>query len=122
VADDDVATACSAHRWRGAGIPVGEPVELGSVTSSTSLKGRCESQLAGPAHLEEITRSTTMPPLCNVRIPVPVFIDGGGFELVAALGGAALVLAAVGAHRFSVDAAIAARRGTSRTASTAHAV
>lgn len=51
-----------------------------------------------------------------------VFVDNGGFELVAALGAGALVLAAVGAGRFSVDHLIAARRGAGRPGSTAHEV
>jgi len=43
-----------------------------------------------------------------------VFIDRGGFELVAALGAAALVLAATGAGRLSVDHAVAARQRAAR--------
>ena len=43
-----------------------------------------------------------------------VFIDRGGFELVAALGAAALVLAATGAGRVSVDHVVAARRRAAR--------
>jgi putative oxidoreductase len=38
-----------------------------------------------------------------------VFVDQGGFELVAALGSAALVLAAVGAGRWSLDGLVAPR-------------
>ena len=41
-----------------------------------------------------------------------VFIDGGGFELVAALGAGALVLAATGAGRVSVDHVIGTRLRT----------
>lgn len=44
-----------------------------------------------------------------VHVNKGVFIDGGGFELVAALGAAALVLAATGAGRLSVDHAVGAR-------------
>lgn len=43
-----------------------------------------------------------------VHVSKGVFIDGGGFELVAALGAGALVLAATGAGRISVDHAVRA--------------
>jgi putative oxidoreductase len=53
-----------------------------------------------------------------VHVGNGVFIDGGGFELVAALGAAALVLAATGAGRLSVDHAVGARlRATRRSGS-----
>ncbi|MGY1642640.1 DoxX family protein [Geodermatophilus sp. SYSU D00703] len=39
-----------------------------------------------------------------------LFVDQGGYELVLVLGAAALVLAAVGAGRFSVDHLLAGRR------------
>lgn len=38
-----------------------------------------------------------------VHVPMGVFIDNGGWELVGALGAGALMLAAVGAGRYSVD-------------------
>jgi putative oxidoreductase len=41
-----------------------------------------------------------------------VFVDAGGFELVAALGAGALVLAATGAGRFSLDRVIARWRAS----------
>lgn len=50
-----------------------------------------------------------------------LFIDGGGWELVGALGAGALALAAAGAGRFSLDHAILGRRRTARTATTAPA-
>lgn len=39
-----------------------------------------------------------------------VFVDNGGFELVAAIAAGALVIGAVGDGRFSVDHLIAGRR------------
>ncbi|GAA2723889.1 DoxX family protein [Cellulomonas aerilata] len=57
-----------------------------------------------------------------VHAPNGVFIDDGGFELVAALGAGALVLAVVGAGRFSIDHLIAERRDARRSGTTAHAV
>jgi len=45
-----------------------------------------------------------------------VFIENGGFELVAALGAGALVLAVVGAGRFSVDHLVASRRRSTQDA------
>ncbi|HEX4250003.1 MAG TPA: DoxX family protein [Pseudonocardia sp.] len=45
-----------------------------------------------------------------------VFAQDGGWELVGMIGVGALLLAAVGAGRFSVDHALAARRTTSSTA------
>lgn len=49
-----------------------------------------------------------------------VFVDAGGYELVAALGSAALVLAVVGAGRLSLDAVLAPRvLGARRSRSTA---
>lgn len=54
-----------------------------------------------------------------VHVSNGVFIDGGGFELVAALGAGALVLAATGAGRISVDHAVRAllrRTGPSQPA------
>ena len=44
-----------------------------------------------------------------VHVSKDVFIDAGGFELVAALGAAALVLAATGAGRLSVDHVVGSR-------------
>lgn len=43
-----------------------------------------------------------------------LFVDQGGYELVLVLGAAALVLAAVGAGRFSVDHLLAGRRRAAR--------
>jgi putative oxidoreductase len=43
-----------------------------------------------------------------------VMVGGGGWELVGVIGALALVLAAVGAGRFSVDHAVAGRRATAR--------
>jgi putative oxidoreductase len=43
-----------------------------------------------------------------------VMVTGGGWELVGVIGALALVLAAVGAGRFSVDHAVAGRRATAR--------
>ncbi|MGW0607901.1 DoxX family protein [Streptomyces sp. NPDC002644] len=43
-----------------------------------------------------------------------LFVDQGGYELVLVLGAAALLLAAVGAGRFSVDHLLAGRRRTPR--------
>jgi putative oxidoreductase len=51
-----------------------------------------------------------------------VFVDNGGFELVAALGAGALVLATAGAGRWSVDHLIAAHRAPRRSASPAPAL
>ncbi|MDK3256456.1 DoxX family protein [Blastococcus capsensis] len=45
-----------------------------------------------------------------------LFVDQGGYELVLALGAAALLLAVVGAGRFSVDHLLAGRRRTARSA------
>lgn len=56
--------------------------------------------------------------LVLVHAPNGVFVENGGFELVAALGAGALVLAATGAGRFSVDHLVATRRGARRSAST----
>ena len=53
-----------------------------------------------------------------VHAPNGVFVDAGGDELVAALGAGALVLAAVGAGRLSVDHALAHLRGSRRTDAT----
>lgn len=47
--------------------------------------------------------------LVLVHAPNGVFVDQGGFELVVALGGAALILAAIGAGRFSVDNLVSPR-------------
>lgn len=54
-----------------------------------------------------------------VHIPNGIFIDNGGWELVGAIGAAALMLTAAGAGRISLDHAIAGRRTT--RASTADA-
>lgn len=45
-----------------------------------------------------------------VHISAGVFASDGGWELVGVIGATALVLAAVGAGRFSVDHVLAARR------------
>ncbi|MGC5022467.1 hypothetical protein [Micromonospora sp. DT47] len=59
-----------------------------------------------------------------VHVGNGVFVSASGFELVLALGAAALVLAAVGAGRFSLDRLIAPRlsRGAGRRASEPTAV
>lgn len=54
-----------------------------------------------------------------VHAPNGVFIDNGGFELVAALAAGALVLAATGAGRLSVDHLISTRRAARRPRTTA---
>lgn len=60
-----------------------------------------------------------------VHVPAGVFIDNGGWELVGALGAGALMLAAVGAGRYSVDRVLPGRkhrgRGRSAAASTSAA-
>ncbi|UOY03243.1 DoxX family protein [Blastococcus sp. PRF04-17] len=43
-----------------------------------------------------------------------LFVEQGGYELVLVLGAAALLLAAVGAGRFSVDHLLASRRRTAQ--------
>ena len=49
-----------------------------------------------------------------VHIGGGVFVTDGGWELVGVIGALALVFAAVGAGRFSVDHALAARRSPAR--------
>jgi putative oxidoreductase len=49
-----------------------------------------------------------------VHVGNGVFASDGGWELVAVIGALALVLAAVGAGRYSVDHALAARRTPAR--------
>lgn len=49
-----------------------------------------------------------------VHVPMGVFIENGGWELVGALGAGALMLAAVGAGRFSVDRVLPGRKRRSR--------
>jgi putative oxidoreductase len=49
-----------------------------------------------------------------VHISNGVFVDQGGWELTGVIGAVALVLAAVGAGRYSVDQALAGRRATAR--------
>ena len=50
--------------------------------------------------------------LVLVHAPHGVFVENGGFELVAALGAGALLLVVAGAGRFSVDHLVGQRRGT----------
>jgi putative oxidoreductase len=49
-----------------------------------------------------------------VHVGNGIFVDQAGWELVGAIGAAALVLAAVGPGRFSVDHAMTARRRVAR--------
>lgn len=58
-----------------------------------------------------------------VHIPAGLFIQGGGWELVGALGAGALALAATGAGRFSLDHAVLGgrRRGQRSRATSASA-
>ncbi|MER5478781.1 DoxX family protein [Streptomyces sp. NPDC002734] len=51
-----------------------------------------------------------------VHADAGLFVDQGGYELVLVLGAAALVLAAVGAGRFSIDHLLADRRRTPQPA------
>ena len=48
--------------------------------------------------------------LLLVHLPFGIFVAEQGFELVLVLGASAIVLALSGAGRYSIDAAIAARR------------
>lgn len=57
-----------------------------------------------------------------VHAPAGIFVTDGGWELVGALGAAALILAAVGPGRLALDSLVGGTRGTrrrSRAASTA---
>lgn len=45
-----------------------------------------------------------------------LFVDAGGYELVLTLGAAALLMAAVGAGRYSLDHLLTGRRRTTRSA------
>ena len=56
--------------------------------------------------------------LVFVHAGAGVFVDQGGYELVLVLGAAALLLAAIGAGRYSLDHLLTARR---RTAQPVHA-
>lgn len=58
--------------------------------------------------------------LVLVHAPNGLFVENGGFELVAALGAGALVLATTGAGRFSVDHLVAEHRSARRSGTTAH--
>ncbi len=49
-----------------------------------------------------------------VHVPNGIMASNGGWELVGMIGALALVLAAVGAGRFSVDHTLAGRRATAR--------
>ncbi len=49
-----------------------------------------------------------------VHAPSGIFVDAGGWELVGALGAAALAIAAAGAGRLSIDHAILGRRARRR--------
>jgi putative oxidoreductase len=49
-----------------------------------------------------------------VHVPNGIMVSNGGWELVGVIAAAALVLAAVGAGRYSVDHAIAGRRAPAR--------
>ena len=46
-----------------------------------------------------------------------LFVDQGGYELVLVLGAASLLLAAVGAGRYSVDHLLTGRRRTAQRVS-----
>jgi putative oxidoreductase len=60
--------------------------------------------------------------LVLVHAPNGVFVDNGGFELVAALGAGALLLAATGAGKWSVDHFVATQRAERRSAAQAPAL
>lgn len=63
---------------------------------------------------------TMLGALVLVHAPAGVFVENGGFELVAALGAGSLVLAATGAGAFSVDRLISTlRSGRATTGTTA---
>lgn len=49
-----------------------------------------------------------------VHVPNGIMVSNGGWELVGVIAAAALVLAAVGAGRYSVDHVIAGRRAPAR--------
>ncbi|GAA1658147.1 DoxX family protein [Actinoplanes couchii] len=56
-----------------------------------------------------------------VHVSNGVFVDNGGFELVAVLGAAALVFAVLGAGRYSVDRLLAPRLPAVLTGQTVNA-
>lgn len=51
-----------------------------------------------------------------IHVPAGIYIENGGWELVGALGAGALLVAAFGAGRFSVDSVLRGRRGARNAA------
>jgi putative oxidoreductase len=88
--------------FRGMGVPVAEIA--GPVVAYVELIGGALLILGAFTSIVSLILAVDMlVAALLVHLPMGVFIDNGGWELVGSLGAGALLLAAVGAGRYSVD-------------------
>jgi putative oxidoreductase len=99
--------AGTAEAFAGMGVPA--PHASAVVAAVVELAGGAALILgAGTAVAALLLVLDMLGALVLVHAPSGVFVENGGFELVAALGAGALVLAATGAGTWSVDHVVGA--------------
>lgn len=92
-----------SEAFAGMGIPM--PGVTGPLVAFVELIGGALLILGAATPLVGVVLAVDMlVATLQVHLPQGVFVDQGGWELVGALGAGALLLAAVGPGRFSVDA------------------
>ena len=103
--------------FRGMGVPVAEIA--GPVIAYVELIGGALLVLGAFTSIVGLILAVEMlVAALLVHLPMGVFIDNGGWELVGALGAGALALAVVGAGRVSVDRVLGLGRTGRRAATT----
>ncbi|MGP9538196.1 DoxX family protein [Brachybacterium sp. AOP43-C2-M15] len=91
-----------SESFRGMGIPA--PEITGPLIGGIELVGGILLALGALTSVVGLVLAADMLVAALVaHLPMGLFIDDGGWELVGALGAGALVLAAAGAGRFSLD-------------------
>jgi putative oxidoreductase len=101
--------AATAEGFDGMGIPLA-PVAAGYAGLVELIGGALLVVGAATAVVAVLVLLDMIGAALFVHLPHGVFVGNGGWELVGVIGALALVLAAAGAGRYSVDHALAVRR------------
>jgi putative oxidoreductase len=101
--------AATADGFEGMGVPVA-PVSAVIVTVIEFLGGVLLVAGAATALVGVLVALEMLGAALVVHVEAGILVSEGGWELVGAIGAAALALAAAGAGRFSVDHALGRRR------------
>lgn len=105
----------TAQAFNGMGVPA--PGVMAPLVAGVELLGGTLLILGLLTPVAGILLALTMAGAAlTVHLPAGMFVENGGWELVGALGASALLLAALGAGRFSLDHLIGRGRRTHGTA------